>query len=158
MQSFVDLKGRTWDVAITVEAMKRVKRLTGVDLCDHRAALGRLTNDLPLLCDVLFAVLKPQADSLGVSDEQFGEGLAGDVIAAATDAFLDAWVAFSPPGQRAVLARLATAGRTLAAKVLAANEAAMGAIDVEQWIETEVHRLGSPSTAVPASSGSTPTP
>lgn len=158
MQAFKDLEGRTWDVNITIAAVRRVKRMVEIDLLDTGGTIEALMHDVPRLCDVLFAVLKPQADTLGVSDEQFGESLAGDVIDAAVNAFLNAWVSFSPPAQRAVLTRAVDSARRVSEKLRKAAETVLDETDLDALTEAEMRRRSTrnSSTDAPASSVSIP--
>ncbi|MBU0717313.1 MAG: hypothetical protein KJ749_03615, partial [Planctomycetes bacterium] len=59
-----------------------VKGLLDVNLLELEAGdpplLTRLGTDVILLCDVIFALVKPQADTSGVTDEQFGAALGGE--------------------------------------------------------------------------------
>lgn len=102
MQKFVDVRGRVWVVEINTATIKRVRSLTDVNLYEvvDGELIQRLESDIILFCDVLYAICKPQADRDGVTDEQFGEGLAGDVIDEATAAFIEAMVAFLPEKHR----------------------------------------------------------
>lgn len=129
MQTFTDTQGRVWTIAITVDAVKRVRALTGTDLLAVAGGdlLERLSTDPILLADVLYACVKPEADAKQVSDIDFGRALAGDAIAAATAALLQDTVDFFPAPKRALLAKalgklgevqtaaLAEAGRRLEA-------------------------------------------
>jgi hypothetical protein len=107
MKTFVDNASRTWTVAINVAAIKRVKDLLGVNLLDtiEGKLLEQLSSDPVLLCDVLYCLCKPEADAAGVSDEQFGQAMAGDAIERAASALLDELVDFFPSGKRLVLAK-----------------------------------------------------
>ena len=80
--------------------------------------IERLSSDVLLLVDVLYAAVQPQAERQNISDEQFGEGLAGDVISDATTALLEALVAFFPEPRRRLL-------KTAAAKYAAVQTKAM---------------------------------
>ena len=81
MKSFTDNKGRTWTLEVNVAAIKRVRGLCKVDLnsivevdSENRPTahlLEQLSSDPVLLVDVLYAICKPEADKLGVSDEDF---------------------------------------------------------------------------------------
>jgi len=109
MTSFSDNAGRSWTVAINVDAIKRVRGLVGVDLLEvlDGTLIERLVRDPVLLCDVVYAVCKPEADERGVSDEDFGRSMAGDAIEQATKALLEELVGFSPnPRDRAALRRV----------------------------------------------------
>ncbi len=98
MQTFRDNAGRSWLVAIDVAAIKRVRALLTYDLLTVLDGKGAapLTSDPVVLVDVLYVLCKPEADRLGVSDEEFGRALGGDALREATDAFVEALIAFCP--------------------------------------------------------------
>ncbi len=115
MKNFRDNKDREWTVSVNVTTVKRVKDLLDVDLMTLVAEdanptehlLYRLYTDPVLLCDVVYVVCKPDADSQGVSDEDFGKAMAGDAIDRATAALLEEIVNFSPnPRDRSRLRRV----------------------------------------------------
>jgi hypothetical protein len=116
MRTFKDNQGREWTVEITVAAIKRVRGLAGVDLMEvlegSNGLIERLVRDPVLLCDVIYAACKPQADERQVSDEAFGASMAGDAIEHATAALLEELVDFCPsPRDRANLGRVLMATR-----------------------------------------------
>jgi hypothetical protein len=169
MQSFTDSSGVLWDVNVTVETVRRVKRLIDVDLLDAVKGefIAGLADDPVQLADVLYCVCKPQADKLGVTDEQFGERLAGDVIDHATAALLEALVNFFPKRQRSLLEL--TAATVNEALALASEKDKARMKDprvlkkISQIVDAENERLiasldtvGSRSISSPASSESTP--
>ena len=65
MRTFTDNTGRAWTIAINVDAIKRVKSVAKVDLLEavEGKLLERLVGDPILLCDVVYALCKPQADA-----------------------------------------------------------------------------------------------
>lgn len=105
MAQFVDANGQQWELVVTVTSVKRVRELLGVDLGNMFSGdpplLTRLDMDIVLLFDVIFALVKPQADSRGVSDEEFVALLPGEASVAARDAFwkavLDFFLQFRRP-------------------------------------------------------------
>lgn len=116
MRTFKDNQGREWTVEITVAAIKRVRGLAGVDLMEvlegSNGLIEKLVRDPVLLCDVIYAACKPQADERQVSDEAFGASMAGDAIEHATAALLEELVDFCPsPRDRANLGRVLRATR-----------------------------------------------
>jgi hypothetical protein len=116
MQTFKDNQGRPWSVEINVAALKRVRGLTGTDLMQVVEGTGglieRLVRDPILLCDVVYAVCKPEADQKSITDEEFGRAMAGDAIEQATAALLEELVSFCPsPRDRRNLGRVLTATR-----------------------------------------------
>ena len=106
-QTFKDTTGRTWTVAIHVDAVKRVKAALEVDLLEAISGplIEKFVDDPVLLCDVLFVVCQEQADAQGVDSEAFGRAMAGDAIDDAVAAFLEALVHFFPGPRRALLTK-----------------------------------------------------
>ena len=188
MKTFTDSAGRTWTINITVDAIKRVKDLVGVNLADVTEGdvsggpplLTRLETDLVLLCDCVYALVKPQADQQQVSDEQFGQALGGDAILAAHDAFWGALSDFFHQLRRLDQVRAIEKQQKLVGVAVAAadkqiegidldklvSEAMDGALDGEplpRWMEREqlerekeALQAGSLSGSLPESSASTP--
>lgn len=116
MRTFVDNAGRTWTVTLNVDAIKRVRGLLNVNLLEivEGTLIERLVRDPVLLCDVVYAVCKPEADARHVTDEEFGRAMGGDAIEHATTALLEELVAFCPsPRDRANLGRVLTATRRM---------------------------------------------
>ncbi len=101
--AFTDTADRTWTVVVNVSGIKRVRDLLQVNLLDvaNGDLLSRLADDAVLLVDVLYALLKPEADGRGVSDEDFGRALAGGVLDEAASALMKGLLDFFPSAQRA---------------------------------------------------------
>lgn len=121
MKSFTDNAGRIWTVAVNVAAIKRVRAICDVDLnaiveMDEKnnpstKLLEQLSTDPVLLVDVLYAVCKNEADAQGITDEDFGRAMAGDVIDHATAALLDEIVNFFPEAKRQAFQKILSATR-----------------------------------------------
>jgi hypothetical protein len=105
MKTFNDNAGRTWTVTVNVDAFKRVKTMLSVNLMEavEGKLLERLVADPILLCDVIYVVCKPQADTASVTDVQFGQAMGGDAIDLATTALLEELCDFFPQGRRTLL-------------------------------------------------------
>jgi uncharacterized protein (DUF1778 family) len=167
MKFFRDNSGREWQVSVTIGTMKRVRALCDVDLYKiievdkngkpNAELLERLSTDPVLLVDVLYAVCKPEADKLGVSDFDFGEALTGDTIEAAANALLDELVDFFPEAKRQVFQKVLQATR----RFKAATEKQLTAIltdpELDARLESELKKLLDSSGSTPGSSASTPT-
>ncbi|HPD17393.1 MAG TPA: hypothetical protein PLE19_20845 [Planctomycetota bacterium] len=157
MKTFTDTAGRTWTITLTIDAAKRVKSLLDVNLLELEAGdpplLTRLGTDVILLCDVIFALVKPQADAAGVSDQEFGAALGGDAVLAAQTAFYEELVDFFRKLGRGDLAKAVDAQRRMIDLAVARIETRLDKLDLEAAIETT---LGEPSTSSPPSSESTP--
>ena len=90
MKTFRDNAGRTWTIALNIGSFKRVLGMTKLDLLgDPGEAVARMSRDGMALCDVVYAIIKPEADTQGVSDEQFGEAMGGEPMRLATDALME---------------------------------------------------------------------
>jgi len=105
MKTFTDNASRTWTAVVNVDAFKRVKSLLNVNLMEavEGKLLERLVSDPILLCDVIYAVCKPEADAKNVTDVQFGQAMGGDAIDLATTALLEELCDFFPQGRRVLL-------------------------------------------------------
>jgi hypothetical protein len=163
MKTFSDNAARTWTVQINVDAIKRVRDLAKVNLLEviEGKLLERLISDPVLLCDVIYSVCQPQADSQSLTDVDFGRAMAGDAIDGATTALLEELVDFFPQGKRRVLAKALVKLRKLETAALAAVEARLESQEMERRMAAQLAELaleppippGSLSGNVPASSG-----
>jgi len=99
LQVFKDEKGREWNLEVNICTVKLVRDLLKINLLELEVGspplLTRLGTELMLLVDVIFVMLKEQADAVGVSDEEFGRGLNGPSILSAQTAFFDELCFFS---------------------------------------------------------------
>jgi hypothetical protein len=100
MKTFKDNVGREWSVSIDPTSIKRVRERCGVDLAKATAnnceLIGRLHDDLLLLADVTYALVKPEADKANVTDGQFDASMTGDAFAGAFEAIIDGLCLFLP--------------------------------------------------------------
>jgi hypothetical protein len=156
MHSFVDNSRRTWEVAINVAAVKRIRGLLGIDLYalvdDGFKSLSKLVSDPVTLADVLYCLCKDQAERQSITDEDFGRSLAGDVITQAADAFVEELIDFFPDARaRGSLRKAIEAGKAVREKVLNHAEKILDSIDPE----TEAKKWINSSGTWPASSAST---
>jgi hypothetical protein len=171
MRSFKDNQGRQWSVEINVTAIKRVRGLTGEDLMQviEGTLIEKLIRDPVLLCDVVYAICKPEADTRSVSDEEFGKAMAGDAIEAATTAVLEELVGFCPsPRDRANLGRVLQATSRVLDKARDLTEKRIQTLTSESELDKLVNRMvpplqepqtpGSSSTSVPEPLASIPGP
>lgn len=155
MATFQDAAGRVWHLRVTVGTLRRVRSLLGLDLLDGDL-VPRLSADPSALVDVLYCVLKPQADEAGISDEAFAEQLAGDAIDHATEALLAALVDFLPESRRRLLVKARDKFRETQAATLRQAEAMLDAIDPEKLARQAAAQFSASASSTPASSASTP--
>jgi len=163
MRSFKDNAGRQWSVEINVAALKRVRGLTGTDLMQviEGTLIEKLIRDPILLCDVVYAICKPEADTRTppVSDEEFGKAMAGDAVEAATTAVLEELVGFCPsPRDRANLGRVLQATNKVMERARDLVEKKLNSGELDRLADRLLQTAGGSSGSVPESSAPTPAP
>jgi len=166
MHTFKDIEGREWQLIANVTTLRRVKDTLDVDLTEFGSpdAAGQrlvetLTSDPYILADVLCCLCLPQMEKAGVTQEQFGEALAGDAIDNATGALLDEIVSFFPKSRdRLRAARVLKAMENLQEKAQDLLDAKASDEAINQMGETLLAELGESSTRSPEPSESTPAP
>lgn len=159
MKTFKDNAGRVWTVAVNVSSIKRVRDLAGVDLLTivDGSLIQKLYQDPVVLCDALFALCKPEADKLNITDEMFGEAMAGDPIDHATTAMLEELVSFSPsPRDRAILGQVLEKTKALMDRARDMVETKLGSGDLERALEQVLTNASSLSTSAQESAESMP--
>lgn len=159
MQGFSDSAGRAWTITINISAIKRVSDLVGVNLANlldgSPPLLTRLGTDVVLLCDVIFALVKPQADVAEVTDEDFGRSMGGDAILSANDAFWAELTAFFRQLRRTDTARAIERQAAMVQTAVAAVEQRINDLDIDGLIQKS---LGDSVGNSPESSELTPAP
>lgn len=160
MKTFCDNAGHTWTVQVNVDAIKRVRDLAQVNLLEvvEGKLLERLISDPILLCDVIYCLCKPEADSRNISDVDFGKAMGGDAIDGATTALLEELVDFFPQARRRVLAKALAKLRKLELAALEAVEVRLDSPELERRMAWRLARLESSSGSALESSDSTPAP
>lgn len=149
---FTDTQGREWQVSITVATVKRVKQDTGFDLLavvGGESAVTRLSTDPVLLVDVLYSILKPEADSRKIDAEGFAAAIAGDALDTCTAAFLEELANFFPAPRRVVFKKALARIREAEAEILKQAETTL---DDKEVVRRLVSKSGGQSIAAPPSS------
>ena len=108
MATFTDAKKRRWDVVVSYDTIEEVRAQVDLDFLTvvekDSKVIEKLMLDHRLLCQVLYLVLKDDADKAGVDARDFGKGLFGDALDAGFQALLGAIADFFPePAERLVL-------------------------------------------------------
>jgi len=76
VRNFSDQHGRTWAVEITPRTLRQVREAAGFDLLDPASdPVDRLVKDAVLLADVLWVLSCSQAQTAGISQGDFLDGL-----------------------------------------------------------------------------------
>lgn len=158
MKLFKDAVGREWLIDVNAYSIECVKSITGVNLLSilEGELAQKLSMDAALLCNVVYAICKEQADEKGVTAADFGRSMKGDAIADATDALLGDIVNFFPSAKRAVLTKMLE--KLGAIQTLAINVAMdkLNSGEIEQEVKRMLDSSNSSSGSVPASAALTP--
>ena len=159
MKTFKDNAGRSWTLIVNVAAIKRVRSLLDVNLMEavEGDLLEQLSTDPILLCDVVYVLCKPEADQQNVTDEQFGQAMAGDAIEHATTALLEELVDFFPLARRRVLQKALTKLKAVEEKAARYAEAALNDPKFDAQIDAALSGITNSALNLQASSASTPT-
>jgi hypothetical protein len=139
MKTFTDGAGRNWNLAMNIGSIKRVRDLLNVNLVEPEVGdpplLTKLGTDIILLIDVIYALIKPQADSLNVSDTDFAMALGGETIKAATEAFYGELVDFFQKLGRQDKAKAAAIQQKMINLAVARMEKKIDQMKVEEVID-----------------------
>ena len=158
MKTFQDNAGHTWTISVNVDAVKRVRAHLDIDLLEavEGKLIERLRDDPILLCDVIYVLCKPEADAAGITDEQFGQAMAGEAIDHATVAFMEELVGFFRKGRRELLAKALERLGEVEAKAIHLASERLDDPEIEKRILTKFQEEPSLPTASGESSGNSP--
>ena len=94
--TFKDLHGNKWTVEVNMATVKRIKDSLDCNIADlnNKETMTKLADDIVFLVDVIYLCLKPQLDEKGISDVEFGQSLDGETVNQASEAFMEAFIAF----------------------------------------------------------------
>ena len=121
MKIWKDAEGHAYETKITVAEIRDVKTELGINLMDIATGdlLQRISEDVILLCDILYVINRSQAKEYGIDDVQFGRNLYGDALEEATKAFMEEMINFFPNQRtRQLLTKAMTKGQERMDKAL----------------------------------------
>lgn len=154
MKEFKDNSGKVWKIELNIAAVKRVIDLLSLNLLEPESGepplLTRLGSDIILLCDLIYVLVKPQAEAEKINSEAFGAALGGDAILAAQEAFYQELIDFFRKSGRPDRLRMIEKQSLLIKAAIAAAEKKIEAIDIPAICSGLF-------TNLPASAASSPT-
>jgi hypothetical protein len=121
MKIWKDAKEHEYHTQITVAEVRALKSELGINLMEIATGdlLQKISEDVCLLCDILYVIHRDEAQKYGISDEDFGRNLYGDALEDATKAFVEETVNFFPNAKtRALLNKAMTKGQERMDKTL----------------------------------------
>jgi hypothetical protein len=110
-QIFKDSEGREWDVGLPWDVVRRLKDKEGINLLefaeDKFAKFREVMSDPLAMLDLLWAIVKPQAEAKQMTRDQFEKAMGGDALYEAQLSFEGAYLFFTHnPKTRSALKRL----------------------------------------------------
>ena len=160
MKQFKDTRGEAWTVAVNGGTIKRASGLLGVDLGNPQAGspplLTRIDTDFAFLVDLLYVVVKPEADQRNLSDVQFSERLEGEALALAHDAFMEEWADFFRSVRRSHLEKLVRRQMRIVADAVAMADKTVSSPEFDQAVRAKMAELGESFASLPGSVVSNP--
>lgn len=107
-REFKDEQGRAWAVHISCSSLKRVAANAGFDFADisNGKAIDMFGGNATHLLDVLWPLVKADAEKRGIDHDSFGDGLRGDAVAEATAVLKEELLSFFPSTRRLLMKRL----------------------------------------------------
>ncbi len=164
MRSFTDNLSRVWHFGINAYVVKVIKDLVKVDIYrlidDNFRPLSELLMDTVRFVDLLWVLCREQAQARDVSERSFAEGLGGDALQDAAEAFTQELIDFFPDRSgRAAVRKLHQTQKELAR--LMAEQAAeqLSLLDPEVEAKKIFRQMIQTDQAEPKnSSGSAPVP
>ena len=108
MHEFKDDLGRPWRVHITCASNKRIAAHAGFDFADiaNGKAVELFGGDTAHLLDILWPLVKADADTRGIDYDSFGDGLRGDCLVDATTVLKEELLLFFPSPRRLLMQKL----------------------------------------------------
>ncbi len=146
---FTDKNGREWSCEITVATVRRVRAGADVDLLEALEGdlVYKLGVDIERFVQVLWCIVEPQAAAADVTPESFADGLAGDHLGNALDAFYEGLRSFfSRPDQRALIGQVIEKTRQAMGAAYQIGSEQLGKIDAEQIVRQEAAKLSQHET------------
>jgi hypothetical protein len=154
VKTFKDKDDRDWQIELTIGAARRVKDLLGINLLEldkgDPPLLTQLGTDEMLLVDVIYCLIKPQADAAEVTDEMFGCSLDGEAVWAACNAFYAELIDFFRLRGRTDKAEAVKKQMTIIKLSVQKAETLIQSVDLEKTFGTESTRLQASLGLTPA--------
>ena len=97
-KKFKDTAGREYKIKITIPRLRWIRDEIDIDLGKKDAFIALSNNPIDLV-NVLYMLVKDQADKYKISDVAFGESMDGDTLETAWEAFGEAYLSFCPSHQ-----------------------------------------------------------
>lgn len=99
---FKDTADRKWNLKLSVPAIKRFQDELDINLGTDMHRVQDLAGDPVKFAAGLVAILRPQIEEAGITEEEFYEALDGSTLHAAAEAYVEACLQFMPAARAKV--------------------------------------------------------
>lgn len=107
MSKFTDAKNREWILTLDPIVIDDVHKELSISLYtitdDKGVALTELYGNVPVFCNLVYIIVREQAQALGVDERGFMRGMAGDALEAMGQAFYQCLAEFAPKKKRELM-------------------------------------------------------
>ena len=138
--SFIDQRGRTWQLELNYSLAKRLRDVTSLDFVNYQdgQALLAIHDSDEKLVQVLWLLCEPQAVALSLVEEEFGGGLGGDALEQALEALEQALLNFSRPARRQAIAAIRDKAHELVAAQVELTQTKLRSPQVQQLMQAKL--------------------
>jgi len=107
MSKFTDAKNREWVLALDPIIIDDVHKELTISLYtiadDKGVALAELYGNVPVFCNLVYIIVREQAQAAGVDERSFMRGMTGDSLEAMGEAFYQCLAEFAPKKKRELM-------------------------------------------------------
>lgn len=138
-----DIQGREWLFRFTARTVRELAAETRLDtkaLEGENSLLQRVAQDESTLYTVMWITIRPQAQSLGVTEDAWFDSLDNDSLQAAAKEWVAAYINFSHSARQKVLSRTMQAALTKMDKAEKQVEAMINSGEIDRVIEMAVNQ------------------
>jgi len=153
MRQFKDTAGRTWTINLTTPDIKAVKSLLNVDMLSIKDFVDSADQDFPMVVDVLFVLIRSEAEKLGITDIMFGRAMAGDCIEEASQALIDELIDYFPKKKREMWKNAWKKTGQVQSRLIDIETKNLETMDVEAEVQKILKKHSDLSTKSPEKSG-----
>lgn len=147
-----DTQGREWLFRFTARTVRELATETHLDtkaLEGENSLLQRVAQDESVLYTVMWITIRPQAQNLSVTEDEWFESLDNDSLQAAAKEWVSAYINFSHPARQKVLSRTMAAALRKMDTATQAVETAIASGEIDRVIDMAINQP--PSPALPSS-------
>lgn len=107
MSKFTDAKNREWILTLDPVVIDDVFKELGISLYtitdDKGVALAELYGNTPVFCNLVYIIVREQAQAASIDERNFMRGMTGDALESMGEAFYQCLAEFAPKKKRELM-------------------------------------------------------